>query len=135
VATLPLHPALPIEAIMTRRTERVSELLREELSEILQRQVKDPRLAVILSITEVEVSPDLKAAKVYLSVLGDDAAENDVFLALKSATPFIRHELRPRLASLRYTPELMFLPDHSIERGARLSALIDQVVAEEEHSS
>jgi ribosome-binding factor A len=115
---------------MSRRTERVSELLREELSEILQRQVKDPRLAVLFSITEVEVAPDLKSAKVYLSVLGDELAQANAFRALESATPFIRHELRPRLTSLRYTPELTFVPDHSIERGARLSALIDQVAAE-----
>ncbi len=116
---------------MSRRTERVGELLREELSEILQRHVKDPRLSVLYSITEVDVAPDLKSAKVYLSVLGDQAAQANVFRALQTATPFIRHELRPRLTSLRYTPELTFVPDHSIERGAQLSALIDQVVAQD----
>src|ERR1700730_16323815 len=112
---------------MTRRTERVGELLREELSQVLQRQVKDPRLNVLLSVTEVDVAPDLKNARVYLSVMGDELEQTSVFLALKTATPFIRRALRQRLSSLRYTPELTFVPDHSIERGAELSALIDQV--------
>jgi ribosome-binding factor A len=112
---------------MTRRTERVNELLRAELSDILRRKVKDPRLNVLFSITEVNVAPDLKTARVFLSVMGDEAARESVFRALKAAEPFIRHELRPRLSSLRHTPELTFILDTSIERGARLSALIDQV--------
>jgi ribosome-binding factor A len=120
---------------MTRRTERVNELLRAELSEILQREVKDPRLNILLSVTEVDVSPDLKSARVYLSVMGDEAEQENALRAAKAATPFLRRELRPRLSSLRYIPELMFVPDHSIERGAQLSALIDQVATETEHPS
>jgi ribosome-binding factor A len=112
---------------MSRRTERVNELLRAELSEVLQREVKDPRLSLLISITEVDISPDLKSARVYLSIMGDDAEKEGVFRALRSAAPFVRRELRPRLPSLRYIPELAFLPDMSIERGARLSALIDEV--------
>lgn len=120
---------------MTRRTERVNELLRQELSDILQRQVKDPRLSVLLSVTEVDTAPDLKTAKVYLSVMGDEAERENVFYALKTATPFIRHELRPRLSSLRHTPEITFVPDRTIERAARLSALIDQVTTESQRPS
>lgn len=114
---------------MTRRTERVNELLRAELSEILRREVKDPRLSVLFSLTEVHVSPDLKSARVYLSVMGDEAEKESVFRALKAATPFLRRLLRSRLTSLRYTPELTFVPDLSMERGARLSALIDEVTS------
>lgn len=114
---------------MTRRTERVNELLRSELSEVLQRKVKDPRLNLLFSVTEVSVAPDLKTARVYLSVMGDDVERENAFRALRAAEPFVRRELRPRLASLRYTPELTFVPDTSIERGARLSALIDEVAA------
>jgi ribosome-binding factor A len=114
---------------MTRRTERVNELLREEISEILRRELKDPRLQVLASVTEVQVSPDLKSARVYLSVMADDAERDSAFQALKAATAFIRRELRQRLPSLRFTPELTFVPDLSIERGARLSALIDEVAA------
>jgi ribosome-binding factor A len=120
---------------MTRRTERVGELLRAELSEILQREVKDPRLNVLFSITEVDVSPDLKTARIYFSVMGDDDARENALRAARAATPFLRRELRPRLSSLRYVPELTFMSDDSIERGARLSALIDQVASETEHQS
>ena len=120
---------------MTRRTERVNELLRAEVSEILQREVKDPRLNVLFSVTEVSVSPDLKSARVYLSVMGSEEEQENALRAAKAATPVVRRELRPRLSSLRYIPELTFVPDHSIERGAHLSALIDRVVAETEHPS
>jgi ribosome-binding factor A len=121
---------------MSRRTERVNELLRAEVSEVLQREVKDPRLNILISITEVDISPDLKSARVYLSVMGDEAEKEGVFRALKTAAPFVRRELRPRLPSLRYIPELVFVPDLSIERGARLSALIDEVAgAAPEHTS
>jgi len=90
---------------MSRRTERVSELLREELSVILQRQMKDPRLNVLLSVTEVQVSPDLKTARVYLSVMGDETEQENALHAARLATPYLRRELRPRLSSLRYIPE------------------------------
>lgn len=120
---------------MSRRTERVNELLRSELSDILRSQVKDPRLDVLFSVTEVDTSPDLKHARVYVSVMSDDEQKTNVFRALQTATPFIRHELRGRLTSLRYTPDLMFLRDESIERGARLAALIDEVTADEREPS
>jgi ribosome-binding factor A len=115
---------------MTRRTERVNELLRAEISEILQRQVKDPRLDLLFSVTEVDVAPDLKSARVYVSMMSNEDEVENAFRALKAASPYIRHELRGRLTSLRYTPELSFLRDRSIERGAQLSALINQVAAE-----
>ena len=108
----------------------MNELLRSELSEILQRQVKDPRLDVLVSVTEVDVASDLKSARVYVSVMAGEDETANAFLALKTAAPYVRHELRSRLTSLRYTPALIFLQDQSIERGARLSALINQVAAQ-----
>lgn len=120
---------------MTRRTDRVNELLRSDISEILRRDVRDPRLGLLFSVTEVSVSPDLKHARVYISVMGSDEEKDQAFRALKAAAPFVRHELRRRLTSLRYTPELSFLRDDSIERGARLSALINEVTGQEARPS
>jgi ribosome-binding factor A len=94
--------------------------------------MKDPRLNVLLSITEVNVAPDLKTAKVYLSVMGDETEQENALRAVRAAVPYLRRELRPRLPSLRFVPELTFVPDHSIERGSHLSALIDEVVTHPE---
>jgi ribosome-binding factor A len=118
---------------MTRRTERINELLREELSELLRRQVKDPRLGGLVTVTEVEVSVDLRHARVFVSVMGSDEEREDAFRALDTARPFLRRELGRRL-SMRRTPELSFRRDDSLERGARLLALIEeaQPVAGEE---
>ena len=115
-------------SVLSRRTERVNELIREELSTLILREVKDPRLAPgLTTVTEVEVSPDLRNATVYVSHLGGDQAERDgIIVALRSASHFLHAELRRRLA-MRHVPELAFHFDPSIERGARLAALINQV--------
>jgi ribosome-binding factor A len=116
---------------MSRRTERVNELLREELASLLQREVKDPRLGHgLTTITEVQVSPDLRHAIVFVSYLGEDEAERtEALAALKSASHFLHNELVRRL-QLRIVPEFAFRFDPSIERGARLASLINQVNAE-----
>ena len=88
---------------------------------MLQREVKDPRLNLLFSITEVQVSSDLKTARVYVSVMGDEDTRENALRAVRAAAPFLRRTLRPRLSSLRYVPELTFMFDPSIERGARLS--------------
>jgi len=115
---------------MTRRAERVNDLLREEISSIVHRDLKDPRLGGLISITEVETSPDFRHARVFVSVMGTDEERVASLKALNSAAGFMRRELRARLQSLRYLPELTFKPDDSIERGMRLSALINQVALE-----
>lgn len=120
---------------MTRRSERVNELLREEISFIVQRQLKDPRLGGLISITEVETSPDFRHARVFVSVLGSDEERASSLTALNAAASYIRRELRGRLESLRYVPELSFRADRSIERGVALSALLDQVAHEHEEQS
>ncbi len=115
---------------MTRRAERVNDLLREEISEIVLRELKDPRLGGLISITQVEASPDFRHARVFVSIMGTEDERTSSLKALTTATGFIRRELRTRLKSLRSVPEVEFRLDDSIERGARLSALIHQVAEE-----
>lgn len=115
---------------MTRRTTRINELLREELSDIIQRDVKDPRVRQgLLSITEVQTSPDLRQATVYVSHLGDEDEREQALRGLAAAAHFLHMELVHRL-KLRHAPELAFRFDPSIERGARLTSLIHQVADE-----
>jgi ribosome-binding factor A len=111
---------------MTRRTERINDLLREEISDLLRRGVKDPRVGGLVSITDVSVSPDLRRAKVYVSVLGTDEEKASTLRALGAAAHFVRRELRKRL-TIRRTPELDFIPDDSLERGAHILDLLEQV--------
>lgn len=112
---------------MTRRTDRVAELLRQELSELLIRSVKDPRVEHgLVSVTAVEVSPDLRYATVYVSHLGDETERAEVLTGLEHAAPYLHNELVRRL-SLKHVPRLRFRFDPSIERGARLSVLIREL--------
>jgi ribosome-binding factor A len=115
---------------MSRRTLRVNDLLREEISDILRREARDPRLQSMVSITEVETSDDLRHAKVHVSVYGTDDEREAVMQALKSARPFVERLLRQRLPDLRLIPELTFRRDDSIERGVRLTQLLDQLARE-----
>ncbi len=112
---------------MSRRTVRVNDLLREEISALLLREVKDPRVSRgLVSITEVQVSPDLRRATVYVSHLGTDGERAGVLEGLEKSANFIHRELLHRLR-MRNVPELVFRFDPSIERGARLSSLINEV--------
>lgn len=112
------------------RTERVNELLRAELSELIQREVKDPRVGRgLLSITEVQVSPDLRRATVYVSHLGSEGEREDALKGLQNSAHFLHRELMHRV-TLRNVPELVFRFDPSIERGARLASLINEVAGE-----
>jgi ribosome-binding factor A len=110
---------------MSRRTERVNQLLREEISELL-RQAKDPRLDSFVTVTEVIISPDLRHAKVFISILGDDKEQKRVLAGLAAASGFLRRQLASRL-TMRFVPELAFLRDDSIERGSHLLQLIDEI--------
>jgi ribosome-binding factor A len=117
---------------MAHRIERVNNLIRREISELLQRQVKDPRLGNFITITEVSVSPDLKYAKIFVSCIGTKVKKQDVLSGLAAASGFFRNELARRL-KLRRIPELSFQWDDSIERGTYLLEMIDQLNTE--HSS
>jgi len=110
---------------MTRRIERINDLLREELSDLLRRQVKDPRLGGLVTVTEVDVSVDLRHARVFVSVMGSEEEREDAFRALETARAFLRRELGKRL-STRRTPDLSFRRDDSLERGAHLLSLIEE---------
>ena len=111
---------------MTYRMERVSQLIRQEISLLLERQVKDPRLGGFVTITDVVITPDMKHAKVFVSRIGDEGDREAILNALTAASGFIRSELARNL-KLRRIPELSFRWDDSIERGARLLELIDRV--------
>lgn len=115
---------------MSLRTTRVNELLRAELSDLILREVKDPRVGEgLITITEIRVSPDLRHATVFVSHLGTDAEREHALEGLQRAAPFLHRELVHRLR-MRNVPDLVFRFDPSIERGARLSDLIRKVSAE-----
>jgi ribosome-binding factor A len=111
---------------MSRRTERLNEQFREEISDLLRRQVKDPRLGVFITVTQVSVSPDLSHARVYVSVMGSAEEKQGALQGLDAAAAYIRHELGQRL-SLRRTPRLSFRHDDSMEQGAHVLDLLDEV--------
>ncbi len=107
---------------------RINQEVLRELSVVIREEVKDPRISPMTSVVAVEVAPDLKTAKIYVSVLGDEQAQKDTLKGLKSAAPFIRGKLAHTL-NLRNTPELKFFVDQSIEYGVHMSKLIDDVMS------
>ncbi len=116
----------------TNRLNRINEDIQRELSALLPK-VKDPRVQQgMVTVTGVETTPDLRYAKVFLSFLGE-VNEREPRRGLRSAAPWLRRELGASL-TLRYTPELIFERDRSIENGARLTKLIDDVMAGERHA-
>ena len=116
---------------MAHRIERVNSLIRQEISELLLQEVKDPRLGNnFVTVTGVTTSSDLKHSKVFVSSIGTEDEKRNVLSALASASSFLRRELSRRL-KLRYTPELVFQWDDSLEKGDRILNLIDEVSREE----
>jgi ribosome-binding factor A len=118
---------------MTRRVERVNHLIRQEISQLLQRQVKDPRLDGFVTITEVSTSADLRSAKVFVSCIGSEEKKEETLRVLTAASGFFRGELAKRLR-LRRVPEIDFQWDDSMERGAHILELIDRVSETENRS-
>jgi len=114
---------------MSHRIERVSSLMRHEISELLQRQVKDPRLSQFVAVTDVSLSADLKYAKVFVSCMGSEEEKKTMLKGLGAASNFLRNQLAKRLR-LRHIPELSFEWDDSIERGDHLLQLMDKISAE-----
>jgi ribosome-binding factor A len=105
-----------------KRLERVNQLIKEEISAVLQRQIKDPRLGFV-TVTEVDTTADLKLARVYVSVLGPEDQWAKSFKALESARGFVWNWLRKHL-DLRVTPQLLFRPDRSMEHAAHIQSLL-----------
>ncbi len=111
---------------MSLRNDRVRKTLMKEISDILLREIKDPKISGLVSITDVEVSHDNSYAKVFYSVLSADDKKDEIIEAIKKNTPKIRYEVGKRVR-LRLTPELNFILDESLERGARITDLIDKI--------
>ena len=111
---------------MSNRPERVAHLMRREIAEILQRRLRDPRITAMVSVTDVEVTHDLSMAQVFVSVMPEGPERDRSLAALQSAAGFVRHELAPRLG-LREVPQLRFVLDTSIERGARVEDLLRRI--------
>ena len=116
--------------MMSRRAERVSELLREMLGRLLTEGLQDPRVGKLVTIQRVDVSTDLQYATIRVTVLGDDARRREAIAGLTAATPYLRRQVGQRL-SLKHTPELRFTFDESIERGDRVLSLLDSLKDQE----
>jgi ribosome-binding factor A len=111
------------------RSRRIAEQVQRELADIIRLELKDPRVGLI-TITEVEVTPDHRLAKIFFTLLGDATRVAEATRGLQHAAGFLRSELARRF-EMRTVPQLMFVHDASVERGARLSQLIDAAIAED----
>jgi ribosome-binding factor A len=112
---------------MTQRTERIDELLRQEIGQALEREVTDPRIGFV-TVTDVETSPDLAHARVWVSVIGTPEQRKETLAALRRAMPFVRHGLGTKIR-LRRIPELDVRLDDSAERGTRVLHILDELEA------
>lgn len=117
---------------MNLRANRVGEQMKKELSDIIGRKIKDPRIGFV-TVTDVQVTGDLQQAKVFISVLGDDEQKENTLKGLAKAKGFIRAEIGHRIR-LRKTPEIIFEFDESIDYGNRIENLLHQIHQEEENS-
>ena len=108
------------------KNTRINMEVQRELSEIIRSGIKDPRIHPMTSVVAVEVTPDLKYCKAYISVLGDEEAAKATVEGLRSASSYVRRELARRV-NLRNTPDIKFILDQSIEYGVNMSKLIDEV--------
>lgn len=115
------------------KNTRINGEVLKELSNIIRSEIKDPRINPMASVVSVEVAPDLKTCKAYISVLGDEQSQKDTITGLKSAEGYIRRELA-RTVNLRNTPEIKFILDQSIEYGINMSKLIDEVTQKDSDS-
>lgn len=110
----------------SRRIERLSEAIKQEVSKAILYKLKDPRISFI-TVTKVEVAPDLKRAKVYISVMGDEKTQQKTLQGLERAKGFIQSEVGAQLQT-RYTPVLRFYLDESVKKSIHISKLIDEAV-------
>ena len=117
--------------MQSRRIDRIEEQLRIELSEILEREIQDPRIG-LATVTHVKISPDLRHARVFVTVLGDDVQRKKTLEGLRSAASYVRHSLSKRLHHLKRVPELAFDYDEDLEKEMRIEELLEQIKHEEE---
>ena len=116
------------------KNTRINGEVQKELSKIIREEIKDPRIHPMTSVMAVEVAPDLKTCKAFISVLGNEEAKQSTIKGLKNAEGYIRRELA-RTLNLRNTPEIRFILDKSIEYGVNMSKLIDDVMMKDAKSS
>ncbi|MGB9857980.1 MAG: 30S ribosome-binding factor RbfA [Dictyoglomaceae bacterium] len=116
---------------MRQRQERLSELLKIEISEILLRRVKDPRISSFVTITEIKLSKDLRYAHVFVSIFGDEKTKKQTLTGLESAKGFIKSEIGKDLR-IRFIPEIVFELDDSLERGDRILKIMKNLKLDEE---
>ncbi len=117
----------------SHKSRRNNSDIERALSEIIRKDLKDPRIGLITSVVKTDTTKDLKECKVYISVLGDEKVKQDTFLAIKNAGGFIRYRLAHTL-NLRNTPELHFILDDSIEYGVNMTKKISEIVGSEDTS-
>ena len=115
------------------KNTRINGEVQRELANIIRGGIKDPRISPLTSVVAVEVAPDLKTCKAYISVLGDSEAQKATLEGLKSAEGYIRRELA-HTVKLRNTPEIRFILDQSIEYGVHMSKIIDEVTAKDDEN-
>lgn len=115
------------------KNTRVNGEVQRVLAEIIRGEIKDPRISRWTSVVAVEVAPDLKSCKAWISVLGDEEARKNTLLGLRSAEGFIKRQLAKTI-NLRNTPEITFVMDQSIEYGVNMSHKIDEVIAHDEEN-
>lgn len=108
-----------------KRKDRVGDQIRKEVSQIVQKELKDPGIGFV-TITDVELSDDLKNAKIFYSVLGDEKSKSDSSQALDRAVFFVQREIGKRMR-LKYTPKMRFIFDNSLEKGARIEKRLEQI--------
>lgn len=111
------------------KSTRINGEVQRVLAEIIRGDIKDPRISPLTSVVAVEVAPDLKTCKAWISVFGDEKAKEDTYKGLKSAEGYIKNQLA-RIINLRNTPEITFIIDQSIEYGVNMSKKIDEVMGQ-----
>ncbi|MCH7738175.1 MAG: 30S ribosome-binding factor RbfA [Chloroflexi bacterium] len=116
---------------MSRRTERINEQLREEISTLLTRQIKDPRLNAVISITRVVSSGDLRSARVYISVMGNQETKQAALDGIQSAASYLRRELRDRI-NMKHTPFLSYQLDDSLAEADHMLRLMNKIKPEDQ---
>jgi ribosome-binding factor A len=112
-----------------RRLDRIEEQLRIELSDIIEREIQDPRIGLV-TVTGAKVSPDLRHARIFVTVLGGEEQKKKTIEGLRSAASFVRRSLSKRLHHLKRIPELTFDYDEAVEKGIRIEELLDQIKSE-----
>lgn len=111
------------------KSTRINGEVQRVLAEVIRGEIKDPRISPMTSVVAVEVAPDLKTCKAWISVLGDEQARKDTYAGLRSAEGFIKNQLARKI-NLRNTPEITFIMDQSIEYGVNMLKKIDEVISE-----